>query len=347
MPEELHNASTIYWITPVRRPRLRRHLAGDQRPLVGLRLGADTAVLVGRLGLRRRLLGRRRRRRRRWRRRRLVVSRPGGATRRARSPRRRRRSATRSMRSIGIDATASQRSTTSRGSPSRSAPSTNVVLSPSSSSASGRPSPATSATRCPAGSSNPPSGTRKTAPADARNAFGEVGSAHPSESATDAAERVRGADQRADVSRVGDVPERERDRPRLARRGDPRDGRRRSPAADARASRHRRAAPARRPRRRRAGRCGSMPAASARVDEILALADEQPALGAVPPALELADQLQARVRRGGDHARTLGVRQSGKAEACPSSPMLQPGAASTPRARPSPARRSRRRRPDR
>ena len=68
------------------------------------------------------------------------------------------------------------------------------------------------------------------------------------------AERLGGADQRADVAGVGDVPERERRVALLPRPGDPRAGRRRPRAADAACSPRLRAASARRPRRPRAGR---------------------------------------------------------------------------------------------
>ena len=73
MPEELAQASSIYWISPRRQSRLRRHLARDRRPRLGLRLGAGAALV--RLGRRRRRLFRRGRRR--WgrrRRRRLVAA---------------------------------------------------------------------------------------------------------------------------------------------------------------------------------------------------------------------------------------------------------------------------------
>ena len=71
MPEALAQASTIYWISPARRPRLRRDLDVDRRPLLGLRLRAR-ASLVGFGWLRRRLLGRRRAAEAAGRRRRLV-----------------------------------------------------------------------------------------------------------------------------------------------------------------------------------------------------------------------------------------------------------------------------------
>ena len=57
---------------------------------------------------------------------------------------------------------------------------------PGSRRASGGPPCETSATRFPDGSSKPASGTRKIAPAEARSAFGPVGSAQPRDSATDA-----------------------------------------------------------------------------------------------------------------------------------------------------------------
>ena len=77
MPEELHEASAIYWISPGGRPRLGRERARDRRPRVGLRRRPGAAEL--RLGRRwRRVLRRRRRRwRRRWRRVRLAGTRLG------------------------------------------------------------------------------------------------------------------------------------------------------------------------------------------------------------------------------------------------------------------------------
>ena len=145
------------------------------------------------------------------------------------------------------------------------------------------PPRATSAIRRPAASSKRPSGTRKIAPADARSAFGDgrVGAALGE--GDRGAERVRGADQRADVARVGDVPERERDRPLLAGGRSAR-GRRRSPAAGARARdageelRLDVLAGDEQVVRLDSGREGG-------VDEILALADEEPGLRALPPAL--------------------------------------------------------------
>ena len=83
-------------------------------------------------------------------------------------------------------AVSSQTATTSAGRPSRSAPSTYVTGTPGSRRASGGPPCETSATRFPSGSSNPASGTRKIAPAEALSAFGPVGSAQPRDSATDA-----------------------------------------------------------------------------------------------------------------------------------------------------------------
>jgi hypothetical protein len=41
------------------------------------------------------------------------------------------------------------------------------------------------------------------------------------------------------------------------------------------------------------------------IDEVLALTDEEPQLRALPPALQLADELQARIRGGGDQCQTL------------------------------------------
>ena len=72
MPEELAQASSIYWISPGRQPRLGSDLDRDRRPRLRLRLGARAPVVRLRRGGRR-LLRRGRRRRRRWWRRRLVV----------------------------------------------------------------------------------------------------------------------------------------------------------------------------------------------------------------------------------------------------------------------------------
>ena len=93
--------------------------------------------------------------------------------------RRSRRSGTRPRRPAGSWPRASHAATTSAGSPSRSAPRTKVARSSRSSSASGVPAarPARSAGR--ELSSKRPSGTRKTAPAEARSALGPVGSAQP------------------------------------------------------------------------------------------------------------------------------------------------------------------------
>ncbi len=75
MPEELAQASSIYWISPGGEPRLGRDLARDRRPRLRLRLGARAALV--RLGRRRwRLLRWWRWRRGRRRRRGLVGRRP-------------------------------------------------------------------------------------------------------------------------------------------------------------------------------------------------------------------------------------------------------------------------------
>ena len=126
---------------------------------------------------------------------------------------------------------------------------------------------------------------------------GRVGAARGERDA--GAERVGRAQQRADVARVADVPERERQRPRAVRQV--------CAAVDA--------DHARRVRERRelgderrldvlAGdeQVDRLDAGSARgLDEILALADEQPLLLALPPRLEQPpDQLQLRVVRGRD-----------------------------------------------
>ena len=98
MPEELHDQSTIYWISPTGDLGSGAERARDQRPLRRVRLGADASQL----GWRRRLLRWRRRRRGRWRRRRLVATgRACGPIRRARSRPRPRRSATRRPRRAG------------------------------------------------------------------------------------------------------------------------------------------------------------------------------------------------------------------------------------------------------
>ena len=116
------------------------------------------------------------------------------------------------------------------------------------------------------------------------------------------AERVGGAQQRADVAGIGDVPERERRLARLARQG--------GGAVDA--------DDARRVRQRRdrgqqlrldvLARDEQLdrldPGGARRRDEILALDGEEPELLALALLREeLADELQRRVRRRGDQRR--------------------------------------------
>ena len=160
---------------------------------------------------------------------------------------------------------------------------------------------ATSAVHGRGASSNGASGTRKIAPADARSAFGPVGSAQPAESATPApnASAVR--------SSVPTLP------------GSPTC---QSASVSGRAPRGRSRAPVDADHARRVGerrelrderrldvlagdeQLDGLDARGARgLDEVLALADEQPLLLALPPRLEQApDQLQLRVVRRRDHS---------------------------------------------
>ena len=85
------------------------------------------------------------------------------------------------------------------------------------SSRSGAPSRATSAIRRPGSSATSrtrATGTENSAPIEARTALWPYGSALPGPSATQRrAERQRGADDRADVARVADAPQRDAARP--------------------------------------------------------------------------------------------------------------------------------------
>ena len=125
-------------------------------------------------------------------------------------------------------------------------------------------------------------------------------------------ERIGGPDERADVSRIADVPERQ---PRRSvelpgQIGSAEDG------DDPRRVSERRElgeeagldlfgafeaielnGPLRVHERVDRLQTGGQP----RRDEILSLADEEPELGALPPGRELADELQTRVGGGGDH----------------------------------------------
>ena len=157
--------------------------------------------------------------------------------------------------------------------------------------------------RLPGTSSQAISGTRKIAPTDARSAFGESGSAQPSERATPAPNASAVLDQGADVPRVGEAPEGEA--------GVADGGREVGAAVDAdRASGMR--------QRRDAGEQGLLdrltgdeevhgldPRGPGRLDEVLPLGGEQPALVAVLPlSEELADELQRVVVARGDHGRS-------------------------------------------
>ncbi len=107
-------------------------------------------------------------------------------------------------------------------------------------------------------------------------------------------ERVGGADQRADVPGIGDPPERQRHRPRLGRR---------QVVAPVDADHARRMGRGRDlgeqlrldvlARNEQLDRLGGR-----RLDEILALADEQPELVAPAPLVQLADELQLLVVAG-------------------------------------------------
>ena len=189
MPEELHDQSTIYWISPTGDLGSGASALAIGDLSLRLRLGADAADVSGGSG-RRRLLGRRRRRRRRrWRR--GLVARAGL---RACAPLvERDRARDRDVQRLARLGDRDRRDRVARGD--------DVVRQPLALGAEheDRPLPelelgerraarrATSATRVPAASSNRPSGTRKIAPGRARAApSAPVGSAQPSESATEA-----------------------------------------------------------------------------------------------------------------------------------------------------------------
>ena len=147
------------------------------------------------------------------------------------------------------------------------------------------------------------------------------------------AEGVRRPDQRADVSRVGNAPERERRRPVLGRRQilppvDPDHARRVCGGRDLREQARLDVLPRDEQRNGLGGRRG---------DEVLALADEQPELVPPAPLLQLADELELLVlARADQRIRPIGGGRPGS------------GAAPLRRAaRPSPARRSSRTRRDR
>src|SRR5262245_44423637 len=112
--------------------------------------------------------------------------------------------------STDIVAASSQPSTTASGRPSRSAPSTKVARSASSSSGKGKPPRATIAIRGRGASSKRPTGTRKTAPAEARSALAPVGSVQPGESQTDA---PNASAQRRSVPTLPGSPTRQRASP--------------------------------------------------------------------------------------------------------------------------------------
>ena len=196
------------------------------------------------------------------------------------------------------------RATTSSGSPSRSAPSTNVDCArPARRSASGSPPRATSATaaaRRARRSARAARGrSRRPRP---RSAFGagRVGAARGERD--DGAERVRGPDQRADVPGIGDVPEREPDRPLLERPAGRRGGRRRSPAAGARASRPPASSSGSTSSPATSRSTGSIPAARAASTRSSPSQTNSPSLSRCRRLCEPADELQARVRGRRDHA---------------------------------------------
>ena len=158
----------------------------------------------------------------------------------------------------GIDACTSQRSSTSGGSPSRSAPRTKTTSPSSSSSASGVPPCGTSATRRPLGfverqhrhaEQRAHRRAQRLRPGRIRAAARERDTG---------AERIRRAQQRPDVSRDR-TRARARASPAARRAAGPRAGRRRSRAADAQASTPPRAATPRRSPPRRADRRARRP----------------------------------------------------------------------------------------
>ena len=194
------------------------------------------------------------------------------------------------------------------GSPSRSAPTTSVTSLAAAPASSGAPARATSAIRRPGSSATSrtrATGTSNIAPIEARTALGPYGSALPGPSATlpapnASAERSDGAD----VAGVVDAPQRQAERA----------GGRRRPAlaVDAERARARAELRDRREHVRRdrhavqaaalggVERLGRPAGARGRLDQVLALGDEQPQL--VPPlaAGELADLLELFVVGAGD-----------------------------------------------
>ena len=218
------------------------------------------------------------------------------ATRRARSRRRRRRSATRRPRSGSTPRRrarprpaappAPRRAGTRRARRDRRAPSGDAARAPRA-----RPLPVVS-------SHEPRAGTRQIEPALARSAFGEVGSAQPSESAT--------AAPKASAVRIS-VPT----LPGSARRQSASVAWRSSHAGQVGA-----AVDGDHPRRMRrardvgeqlrldvlARRAAGRPARGGRRDRVLALDEEEPELVAPAPVVQLADELQALVVLARDHA---------------------------------------------
>ena len=144
-------------------------------------------------------------------------------------------------------------------------------------------------------------GTRKIAPADARSDFGPVGSAQPAESAIPAPNASAVRSSVPTLPGFADVPERKRERDRPTRQV----------VAPEDADHARRVA-----ERRQVGDetgfdvlardeqlDGLDPRRAGRVDEVFALAHEQPLSLALPSRLEqLADELQLRVVRRRDHS---------------------------------------------
>ena len=157
-----------------------------------------------------------------------------------------------------------------------------------------------------------PVGTRKIAPIEARNAFGDVGSAHPGESATNAGPSASAV--RTSVPTLPGSPTCQRASPvgASSSSGGQPSGRPRRCAAGGPARKARRGGlldllrplePLELDRPLGVDERLDRPDAGGEAggDEILALADEQAELRALPSRRKLAHELQARVRGRSDH----------------------------------------------
>ena len=209
----------------------------------------------------------------------------------------------------GIVALAAQAATTSSGSPSRSEPSTKRE-SDGSSSESGGASCATSAT-APCGAKSA-IGTRKIEPAEARSAFGPVGSAQPAREREVGAERVARPGQRADVAGIADAPQLEPERRQLRAPAAPLRKtpitRGACPSVETSASRCDETCSARSVKLRRraastSAKSSSQPPSSAAATRSSPSATNSPSLSRCRRDSELADELQLRVVARSDHMR--------------------------------------------